>query len=169
MVGLGLHKFSQPSHHQRGPTSETHQVGCILCACLRHVKKITTRCLCQPPPSPSHTKFTIQKIVYPIFFFQINNVSNPNSYKNKIKIKDQNLYKLSFGVNFGSSSSQRSVLNFGSEAGSSLWFRNFLLKIYNQWSRYLLTGPKNGIGPKPEPDNTGKWTTLVNIPTLWFL
>jgi hypothetical protein len=36
-------------------------------------------------------------------------------------MKDQNLYKLSFGVNSGSrpSSSRRSVLNFGTEAGSS--------------------------------------------------
>jgi hypothetical protein len=73
-----------------------------------------------PPPSPSHTKLTIQNFPYPILF-QINNMSNPNSYKNKNKMKDQNLYKLSFGVNSGSrsSSSWRSVLNFGSEAGSS--------------------------------------------------
>jgi hypothetical protein len=36
-------------------------------------------------------------------------------------MKDQNLDKLSFGVNSGSrsSSSRRSVLNFGSKAGSS--------------------------------------------------
>jgi hypothetical protein len=39
-----------------------------------------------------------------------------------------------------------------------------LLKIYNQWSRYLLTGPRNGIGLKPELDNTGKHTySLVSL------
>ncbi len=81
-------------------------------------------------------------------------------------MKDQNLYKLSFGINSGSmsSSSQKWVLILGSEAGCSYVSGIFLLKIYNQWSRYLLTGPRNGIYPKPEPDNTGKRTySLVSL------
>jgi hypothetical protein len=80
-------------------------------------------------------------------------------------MKDQNLYKLGFGVNSGSLSSsiQRWVLNFGSEDGCSM-VPEVLLKIYNQRSRYLLTGPRNGIDPKPEPDNTGKHTyTFVSL------
>ncbi len=83
-------------------------------------------------------------------------------------MNDQNLYKLSFGVNSGSRSNSnwRAVLNFGSKAGSSYSCGMFCSKfrIYNQWSRYLLTGPKNGIGPKPEPENPGKHTfSLVSL------
>jgi len=64
-------------------------------------------------------------------------MSNPNSYININKMKDQNLYKLSFGVNSGSRSSfsLRSVLDFGSEAGSSYGSGMFC-------SKFTTNGPR---------------------------
>ncbi len=46
-------------------------------------------------------------------------------------MKNQNLYKLGFGVTFDSrqSSIRRSVLDFGSEAGSSYGFKIFCSKF----------------------------------------
>jgi hypothetical protein len=83
----------------------------------------------------------------------------------KIKMKDQSQYKLSFGVNSGSCP----VLSGGEF--SILVLRLVAVMVPEVFAQNLqptvqvsATGPRNGINPKPEPDNTGKHTTsLVSL------
>ncbi len=120
-----------------------------------------------PSPLFPHPTLNLQfKNLRTQFFCQINNMSNPDSYKFLKKNEGPKPIQTKFSGQFWF------PVQFYPEVSSQfwfwgwlqLWFRKFLLKIYNQRSRYLLTGPKNGIDPKPEPDNTGKHTySLVSL------
>ncbi len=108
-------------------------VFCILETCNKKYNQMPL-----PPPLPHPTLNLVFKKLHTQFFFKFTTCLTP------IRI-------IFFKKNEGPKPIQT---KFWGQFWFQLWFQNILL----QQSRYLLTGPRNGIGRKPEPDNTGNHT-----------